>query len=363
MTSFRRRDFIQSFYGRLQGLRQLPPERRFGAAGYDQNPRYEVVDRVTAPGGLRIVTEIHYLKQITTRPVKVCVPGPMTLALPLILKSGYPDRDLLLEDIAGIINAEMKALVAAGADYVQIDEPRYATSREDAQQLVELFNTTHQGVSARIGLHLCFGNFKGRSRDRRHYAPLFPALTEAQCDQFNLEFANREFAQIELLRHFGPGQKIGVGVVDIKSYFVETSEEVAASIRLALQHAPGATGANNPHGIENCSTIPNTINEMMLLSHENILRFFRVWPRENHPEARFTDLRACGAFKVSASLERGVVGSIRIESLKGRDCTVENPWPGGIARLVRGDGTEEEMAGARFTFPTRPGEVLVIRPK
>ena len=77
MTSFRRRDFIQSFYGRLQGLRQLPPERRFGAAGYDQNPRYEVVDRVTAPGGLRIVTEIHYLKQITTRPVKVYEVDPL----------------------------------------------------------------------------------------------------------------------------------------------------------------------------------------------------------------------------------------------------------------------------------------------
>ena len=234
----RRRDFIQTFYGRLTGLHQLAPERRFGAAGYDQNPRYEVIDRIAAPAGLGIVPELHYLRQITSRPIKVCVPGPMTMTLPLILKSGYPGKAALLEDTAGIINAEMKALVAAGADYVQVDEPRYATSREDAQQLVELFNATCQGVSARTGLHLCFGNFKGRSRDRRHYTSLFPALLEARCDQFNLEFANREFAQIELLRHFGSGPKIGVGVVDVKSYFVETPEEVAASIRLALQHAP-----------------------------------------------------------------------------------------------------------------------------
>ena len=41
----RRRDFIQSFYGRLTGLRTLAPQRRFGAAGYDQNPRHEVAHR------------------------------------------------------------------------------------------------------------------------------------------------------------------------------------------------------------------------------------------------------------------------------------------------------------------------------
>src|SRR5262245_8359394 len=54
----RRRDFIQNFYGLLTGLKQLPPARRFGSAGYDQNPRYQVVDRVTAPVGLGIEPEV-----------------------------------------------------------------------------------------------------------------------------------------------------------------------------------------------------------------------------------------------------------------------------------------------------------------
>src|SRR5205823_6148180 len=106
----RRRDFIQNFYGLLTGLKKLPPARHFGAAGYDQNPRYEVIDRVTAPRGLGIVAEVAPLRAMTTKPIKICVPGPITLSLPLILRGGYPGRDQLLDDMVQIVNAEMKAL-------------------------------------------------------------------------------------------------------------------------------------------------------------------------------------------------------------------------------------------------------------
>src|SRR5262249_43254492 len=109
----RRRDFIQNFYGLLTGLTRLPPARHFGAAGYDQNPRYEVVDRVTAPRGLGIVPEVALLRAETARPIKICVPGPITLSLPLILRGGYANREALLEDVVSVVNAEMKALVAA----------------------------------------------------------------------------------------------------------------------------------------------------------------------------------------------------------------------------------------------------------
>jgi 5-methyltetrahydropteroyltriglutamate--homocysteine methyltransferase len=130
----------------------------------------------------------------------------------------------------------MKALVAAGAEYLQVDEPRYATSHQEARRLIEIFNQSRQGVQARVGLHFCFGNFRGRSRDRRDYSYIIPGLGEAECDQFNFEFANREFAQIELLARLPPKSKVGVGAVDVKSYFVESPEEVAAHIRLALRH-------------------------------------------------------------------------------------------------------------------------------
>ncbi len=249
----RRRDFIQSFYDRFTGLRALPPARRFGAAGYDQNARHEVVDKITAPRGLGIVEEFQFLRSLSGAPVKICLPGAMTLALPLILHAGYPRKEALIEDLARIVNAEMKALVKAGARLLQIDEPRYATSEIDAKNLVELFNFTRGGITASVGLHLCFGNFRGRSRDRRDYSPLFPAILAAECEQFNLEFANREFAQIELLGQFRADQRIGIGVIDVKSYFVETPEEVAAGIRRAMEHAPAASLVITPDcGLNHC---------------------------------------------------------------------------------------------------------------
>lgn len=234
----RRQDFIQGFFGLLTGVRKLSPARRLGAAGYDQNPRYEVIDRVTAPVGLGIRAELAFLKQHTSKPVKICVPGPITLTSPLTVLSGYRDKAALLEDMIGIVNREMKALAAAGASYIQVDEPRYATSHEEAQRLVEVFNATRDGVAARIGLHLCFGNFKGRSRDRRDYGYIFPSIRDARCDQLNLEFANRELAQIEILREIGDRFKVGVGVVDVKSYFVESADEIARSIEIAARHCP-----------------------------------------------------------------------------------------------------------------------------
>ena len=83
---------------------------------------------------------------------------------------------------------------------------------------------------------------------------------------------------------------------------------------------------NNPHGIEILSTVPNTLQEMMLLSHEGVLRFFRVWPRETLPNARFFGLRAYGGFVVDASLEGGEVRSVRVLSTDGGSLVFENPW-------------------------------------
>ena len=83
---------------------------------------------------------------------------------------------------------------------------------------------------------------------------------------------------------------------------------------------------NNPHGIEILSTVPNTLQEMMLLSHEGVLRFFRVWPRQTQPNARFFGLRAYGGFVVDAALEGGEVGRVRVESKAGGMLVFENPW-------------------------------------
>ena len=69
-------------------------------------------------------------------------------------------------------------LVEAGVDFIQLDEPSYAVHKHSPKVFVDLFNQTVEGVEARIGLHLCFGNYIGRPVAHRTYAPLFPHILD-----------------------------------------------------------------------------------------------------------------------------------------------------------------------------------------
>ena len=112
-------------------------------------------------------------------------------------------------------------------------------------------------------------------------------------------------------------------------------------------------------GIESCGGFL-AINEMLLQSYEGVLRFFPCWPKDQ--DARFGNLRAVGAFVVSAELKNGVVAGVRIVSEKGRACTVQNPWPGKTVLVTRNGISAESLAGNRFTFRTALGEELRFSP-
>jgi hypothetical protein len=131
--------------------------------------------------------------------------------------------------------------------------------------------------------------------------------------------------------------------------------------RILTLGLPNGFIAKNPHGIENLSTVPNTIQEMMLLSHEGIIRVFRVWPRVSHPNASFSRLWADGGFQVSATLSAGDVSQFVIVSRAGLRCTVENPWPGHAVVVRSGFGRDcGSFAGDRIEFDTAPGESFTI---
>ncbi len=234
----RRHDFILSFYGRLGGVRTLPPRRRLGPHLYDSTPIYEVEDRLTAPEGLGTVPEFEFASSRSRRPVKVACPGPLTLSQPMRLVGGYRDREELLWDLAGLVNAELRRLVAAGCRFVQVDESSHATYWSSPSRFVELFNRTVEGVEARIGLHLCFGNLRGRPHSPRSYRQVLPGLREARADVLFLEFANREMAEVAEFGRADLPHDLGAGVVDVKSYHRERPEEVAGRLRQVLRHVP-----------------------------------------------------------------------------------------------------------------------------
>jgi 5-methyltetrahydropteroyltriglutamate--homocysteine methyltransferase len=234
----RRLHFIQGFYSRLNGLHAVGIERRLGAVGYDQVPGYVVRDRVTAPDGLGIVSDFTYARSQTQKPLKATCPGPLTLTLPIKEFGPYGERTELAGELGRIINCELKALVAAGARFIQLDEPSMSFFEVPPHTMASLINRAVDGVEAKLALHVCFGNFHGHPRTSRSYRRIFPGLLEAKVDQFALEFANREMAEIGLWREIGADRELAVGVVDVKSYYPETTHEVARRIRLALQQVP-----------------------------------------------------------------------------------------------------------------------------
>lgn len=117
---------------------------------------------------------------------------------------------------------------------------------------------------------------------------------------------------------------------------------------------------NNPHGIENLSTVPNTINEMLCMSHGHVLRVFPVWPRDR--DAQFQDIRAWGAFLVSSALQGGQVQYVKIRSEQGRDCAIVNPWPEQEVRVYRQGRPAEILSGERFTCQTHKQASLILAP-
>ncbi|HEV8635046.1 MAG TPA: methionine synthase [Chloroflexota bacterium] len=228
--------FTAAFYGHLTGIEELPPRRRVGIVGHDQRESYRIVGPLAAPDGLGLVEEFEYVGKRTTRPIKMPCAGPYTLAGRLEPAAGHGDRLEVAQALSKIVNQELKRLVAAGCGFVQIDEPSYAVHPDAPDEFTELFNATVEGVEAKIGLHLCFGNFVGRPVAKRLYRPLFPRILDVKADQFALEFANRELVELELWREFPSDKELAAGLVDVKNYWVETAEDVADRIRRALEH-------------------------------------------------------------------------------------------------------------------------------
>jgi 5-methyltetrahydropteroyltriglutamate--homocysteine methyltransferase len=231
--------FTAEFYRHLSGVRALPADRLLGAGGHDQQHRFEVLEPIAAPEGLGVVAEYRYAVAHATRPLKVTIPGPYTLSGRLRTGPGevYRERDAAAEAFVPILRAEVEGLAAAGATFIQIDEPSPAIHPDAPSDFSALFNAVVAPVAGRvrIGAHLCFGNYLGRPLARRTYAPVLDAMLGFAADELVLEFANREMAEIAILAEIAAaGRDVGAGVVDVKNYHLESADEVAERIDAVL---------------------------------------------------------------------------------------------------------------------------------
>ena len=240
-----RLDFNLSFYGFLQGIElESAPPRRFGPPAHDQRGRHRVLGELAAPRGLGTVEDFRRLQRLAPSgpALKASVPGPYTLSGRLLPGDRYPDRYALTEALLPIVRAEHEALVDAGCREITVDEPSMScyAHREDPARFVDIFNRTVEPVvgRCRLSTHLCFGNYRGHPVGRREYAPMFPSFLEMKVDEIHVEMANREFAEIEIIGEIARRRDVAVGIVDVKSYYVETADDVAERVRRCLRHAP-----------------------------------------------------------------------------------------------------------------------------
>jgi len=248
-----RLDFNLSFYGFIEGLElESASPRRFGPPAHDQRGKHKVVDALRAPRGLGTVEDFQRLQRLAPPLLSTCnsqpattlkssVPGPYTLSGRLLPNDQYRDRYALAEALLPIVRRELEALVAAGCCEITVDEPSMScyAHREDPKRFVDIFNRTVESVAGRCRLstHLCFGNYKGRAVGPRRYAPMFPSFLELKVDEIHVEMASREFAELELIRAIAARKDVAVGIVDVKSYYIETEQDIVDRVRACLKFA------------------------------------------------------------------------------------------------------------------------------
>lgn len=236
-------DFNLSFYGHLSGI-SLEPEspRKFGPPAHDQRGKHEIIGELAAPNGLGAVEEFRRLKRLAPlgQSLKMSVPGPFTMSGRLIPNERYPDRFAITEALLPIISKELEALVAEGCEEICIDEPSMSCYgyKEDTDRFVEIFNRTVDAVQGKTRLctHLCFGNFKGHAVGYRSYKPLFPSFLNLNVNEMHLEMANREYAELEIISEIPEKIDVAVGIVDVKSYFIEPVDLLESKINECLNY-------------------------------------------------------------------------------------------------------------------------------
>jgi len=198
--------------------------------------------------------EFEFVRSHTDRTVKVPFTGAYTIVdwsydehyardgtmLGAAAKERAEARQRFGVDVArDVVQPNVLGLVEAGAEWVQIDEPAATTRPEEVPLVVETFNATREGVDARVSMHICFSD----------YNSLFPHIEQLDdCYELQLEFSNRDSRELgtkpenrpgyDVLQRFAESEwsgKIGLGVIDIHTDFIEPPELVRDRILYAAR--------------------------------------------------------------------------------------------------------------------------------
>jgi 5-methyltetrahydropteroyltriglutamate--homocysteine methyltransferase len=236
-----RTHFVHSFLEKIQGIDQDQKT----LMGIRDN-RYNLeVPTVTGPLSRPepvFLEDFKFTRSLTKHKLKITLPGPMTIC-DTIADAHYGSRPEMAMAFAEILNQEAKELEAAGADVVQFDEPAFNVFMDDVQEWgIDTLNRAIEGLQCTKAVHICYGygieeNIKWKEtlgEEWRQYDQIFPPLNKSNVDQVSLECASSH-VPLSVLRHLSDKQLM-VGAVAVTADRVETPEEVAATIKEAMNY-------------------------------------------------------------------------------------------------------------------------------
>jgi 5-methyltetrahydropteroyltriglutamate--homocysteine methyltransferase len=234
-----RQHFVTTFVENLSGV---DFERRETVRIRD---RYDAsVPTVVGSVGLEepvFAADARFLRQQTDQPIKWALPGPMTM-IDTLADRHYGSREKLAWEFATILNEEARALEAAGVDIVQFDEPAFNVFFDEVQDWgVAALERAAEGLRVETAVHICYGyGIKANTdwkatlgSEWRQYEESLPLLQRSTLDIVSLECHHSHVPMelIELVR----GKKVMLGAIDVASEEIETPEEVADTLRRALE--------------------------------------------------------------------------------------------------------------------------------
>lgn len=207
--------------------------------------RYEasvptVIGDVSRSGPV-FVDDAKFLRQQTGQPIKWALPGPMTM-IDTLYDGHYGSREKLAWEFATILNQEARDLEAAGVDIIQFDEPAFNVYFDELKDWgIAALERATEGLRAQTAVHICYGyGIKANTdwkaslgSEWRQYEESFPLLQQSSIDIISLECHNSRVPidLVELVR----GKKVMLGAIDVANEKIETAEEVAATLRRALE--------------------------------------------------------------------------------------------------------------------------------
>lgn len=225
----RRESYSNRFATELEGVDLDNPGTALDRSGHP-NPVPRIVGKIRRRRPVT-VRDLEFLKSHTSKPVKMTVPGPFTMAQQAQNDFYEREEDIAL-DYAAAVNEEIKDLFAAGADIVQIDEP-YMQARAEKARLygVRALERALDGVQGMTAVHICFG-YAAIIHERPSAYSFLPELADSRVKQVSIETAQSNL-DCSILGKLS-NKNIILGVLDLSTHDVETPETVAARIDRAL---------------------------------------------------------------------------------------------------------------------------------